>query len=81
MKNVKIYLISGDGEKQITEVKTSVWLKKVGMRRCDGSYILNLDVVQVEMPDNIGYEFIEDLTLLLSHKERKKLGEVLLASV
>ncbi len=81
MKNVRISIISGNGETHVTEVKSSVWLKKAGMRKCNGSYILDLDIARVEMPIEIGYEFVEDLALLLSYHEREKLGEALMASI
>ncbi len=81
MKNVRIIITSGDGKTHVTEVRSSVWLEKAGMRKCNGSYILDLAVAKVEMPEDVGYEFVEDLALLLSYRERKKLGEALLASI
>ncbi len=81
MKSVRILITSGDGETHVTEVKSSVWLKKAGIRKCGDQYILDLAIARVEMPEDVGYEFVEDLVLLLPYRERKKLGEALLASV
>jgi len=81
MKNVRIVITSGDGKTHVTEVKSSVWLEKAGMRKCSDSYVLGLAVAKVEMPEDVGHEFVEDLALLLTWRERKKLAEVLSESV
>ena len=80
MESVKISIMAGDGKTHVVETQASVWLKKVGLLKRNGNYILNLDAVEVEMPAKIGYEFVEDLALLLDYEERKRLGEALQAS-
>ncbi len=80
MKSVKISILAGDGKTHVVETQASVWLKKVGLLKRNGTYIFSMDPVEVEMPAEIGYEFVEDLALLLDYDERKKLGEALQAS-
>lgn len=78
---VRISMNAGDGKKHVVEVDASVWLRKISVIKRSGRYYLGLDAVEIVMPEEVGYEFIEDTALMLPYRDRKRLAEALSESI
>jgi len=81
-KNVVIIsIISGEGKTNVTEVNSHVWLNRIALKTVNGDYHFIFDSIEMTMPSELGYEFMEDMVLLLPYEGRKKLICVLAESV
>ncbi|GCC11827.1 hypothetical protein IPdc08_01890 [archaeon] len=78
---VTVSIISGEGKKNVTEVNSHVWLNRTALKTVNGDYHFIFDSIEMTMPSELGYEFMEDMVLFLPFKDRKKLMEMLMGCV
>jgi len=66
---VKIYYLLSDGNKEVIEIKTDVFLRSVKLLKRKGEYMLGFGPVELTMPAGVTKEMICDLVMTLDEKD------------
>lgn len=63
--HVKIYQLLADGHKNVTEIKTDVFLESIRLIRQSDNYQIGLGVVEIILPANIMTDMICNVLMML----------------
>jgi len=63
--HVKIYQLLADGHKNVTEIKTDVFLESIQLMRRSDNYQLGLGPVEIILPEQIMIDTISHVLMML----------------